>query len=914
MYYECAPKATDRANYNDTHHSGPVQICLAASVDGVNWMEYNESLPNGHSFQNAATTTPTPVVERDPAVEALCGWSETEIPGQYVADFPECDDINAYGSGHPSAISRPIGSSGAREVWLYYYDSKGAWGDSGSFLRKISYGINFGQAVKIKGLDPVTGLPTNADPILGKVQYFDVRVGDRTGVFISTYPRDSSNYFTYSFDGEHWLDSQIVRPEMRVGEAVSDEMDGPPTHCIVPGAPAMVGDKYGSLNSLSSVTILSGEGYKGFQDGCTATNGCTCYSPLEEPPGRRGATWSLYLLKGDFGHIAKPGDDVCDLYDEQSPRDQFERGIAGTVGDIVWIDEGGRYSYSSWSDFQAKNFNLGSKAYLNVNNATFDDLEQCGYDGPRPEFASPDAASVARGLAVKVRVLDNDSGVGLDPASIVIAPRPSHGVVSVDGAGVVTYTHNNDAATADSFGYSVRAANGLRSNVAGVQVTIAASQAIYRVNAGGPALSGGWTEDRAWSSGGIPSSRVNAAATLDKTYFYAGAVTVDGSVPAGVPTDLFKDDRYALPGGTRMKWEFPVDSDRQVEVRLYFAENYRTTPGRIFDVTAEGIEMISDLDVFVAAGNVQHKGLMRAFKTFATDGTLNLEFVQQGDSPIVDGLEILGFAPLANPVPTAIPDTSKVAAGWKTKVDVLANDSDTSPGSLAPTTVTIVNGPQYGTATVNPTTGVVTYTNTNGAQTADRFSYTVKDNLGALSNATVVTIAIKPVSVLYRVNAGGASVAATPSWSTDTVATPSTYVNHTVSGNNNVYSTAATIQNLPPGFSQALLQSQRFDNGLAPNMIWNFPVSAGSGPEVEVQLYFAEIYLTGPGQRVFGVKLENDVAYPSLDIYQLSGGKDRYYSPSPYRLSTDGTLTIDFMLGAANAPIISAIEVRGPAN
>ena len=70
-------------------------------------------------------------------------------------------------------------------------------------------------------------------------------------------------------------------------------------------------------------------------------------------------------------------------------------------------------------------------------------------------------------------------------------------------------------------------------------------------------------------------------------------------------------------------------------------------------------------------------------------------------------------------------------------INVLANDHDPD-GSLNPGTVTLVSPPASGSAVVNPD-GTITYTpgTTLGNNT---FTYTVKDNLGAVSNAATVTV------------------------------------------------------------------------------------------------------------------------------------------------------------------------------
>jgi VCBS repeat-containing protein len=76
-------------------------------------------------------------------------------------------------------------------------------------------------------------------------------------------------------------------------------------------------------------------------------------------------------------------------------------------------------------------------------------------------------------------------------------------------------------------------------------------------------------------------------------------------------------------------------------------------------------------------------------------------------------------------------------------VNVLANDSD-ADGTLDRATVALATLPASGTATVNATTGVITYTPAAASSGAVSFTYTVKDNNGATSNAATVVITIIP--------------------------------------------------------------------------------------------------------------------------------------------------------------------------
>lgn len=98
-------------------------------------------------------------------------------------------------------------------------------------------------------------------------------------------------------------------------------------------------------------------------------------------------------------------------------------------------------------------------------------------------------------------------------------------------------------------------------------------------------------------------------------------------------------------------------------------------------------------------------------------------------------------------------------------------------------------------------------------------------------------------ATIFRINAGGNLVSATPNWETDSAATPSPYVNAGATGNQTFNpGTAIDLSDpsVPAGTPQAIFQSERWDPGDGAELQWDFPVTPGN---YQVQLYFAETYL-----------------------------------------------------------------------
>ncbi|MCH1928635.1 tandem-95 repeat protein [Shewanella sp. A25] len=106
-----------------------------------------------------------------------------------------------------------------------------------------------------------------------------------------------------------------------------------------------------------------------------------------------------------------------------------------------------------------------------------------------------------------------------------------------------------------------------------------------------------------------------------------------------------------------------------------------------------------------------------------------------------------------NDAPVALDDTASLDEDTSVEIDVLANDSDIEDGKPDPATVLIIQSPQHGRVTVDPITGVVTYTPDKDYFGPDSFVYLVDDSGNASpeeppvhSNPATVNITVNPVN------------------------------------------------------------------------------------------------------------------------------------------------------------------------
>ncbi|MFZ1027056.1 MAG: Ig-like domain-containing protein, partial [Limnoraphis robusta] len=117
--------------------------------------------------------------------------------------------------------------------------------------------------------------------------------------------------------------------------------------------------------------------------------------------------------------------------------------------------------------------------------------------------------------------------------------------------------------------------------------------------------------------------------------------------------------------------------------------------------------------------------------------------------------------PAANQSPVANNDDATVITGGVKVLNVLSNDSDTD-GSLNLSTLAIVNQPSNGSVQVN-SNGTITYTNTSGSVGSDSFTYTIKDNQGAISNPATVSVDVVEQALAFNSD-DFSQVALDPQW------------------------------------------------------------------------------------------------------------------------------------------------------
>ena len=486
----------------------------------------------------------------------------------------------------------------------------------------------------------------------------------------------------------------------------------------------------------------------------------------------------------------------------------------------------------------------------------------------------------------------------------------------------------------------------------GIEITAdgdAAGTVLFRVNAGGAeiaAIDGGpnWAADTGTFLADVGSNNT-----------VAFNVTPGATVVPTTPAGIFQTERWDQVGGTEMQWAFDALVPGTYEVRLFMGNGFSGTSAigqRVFDVAIEGT-VLSNLDDIDLVDRFGHStGGMISNTVSVTDGTLNIDFLHGVENPLINGIEILQLDG-GSPTPTVsiisgsptVDEGSSVQISLATSVTVPSDETVTVTFEIVPGSATPGADYSFANGTFDENTGVYTGSVAIAGSSSDATFFInitqdtdieadeafivnitgVSPNAQIGTSSATVTIAdddsAAPGSVVYRVNAGGAEVAANDggiAWSADQSAAdangsaqlgaPSVYLVDRGAANDDV----TYGDNTPPGpgtnatgAPDGLFVTERFSTLANPNNVgYAFDVTNG---DYTVNLFFDELFFTAAGSRVFDVEIEGNLVLEDFDTYakyQSDTGVESFSTTV-----TDNELNIEFLKGAVNNPHIAAIEI-----
>jgi hypothetical protein len=480
---------------------------------------------------------------------------------------------------------------------------------------------------------------------------------------------------------------------------------------------------------------------------------------------------------------------------------------------------------------------------------------------------------------------------------------PSAGNQVYSGLTDTTYA-DTSANPAQHYYYVVLATNDVGvsapSNIASASTRSAGGQIsadVLDINTGGYATGGtpNWVEDE-YSSGGQWAG-------------YSGGTIDTSQVPNPAPQYVYQTNRYGtfnydIPGFT------PGSS---YIVDLHFAETYWSNPGqRQFNVALNGKPVLTNFDIVAAAGG-KWRAIVESFLTTAdSTGYIHLAFAPgNADNPQINGIEVGTACTSSCAAPPAAPTRLKAKDVSTNEVD-LSWTASTSPGvtyiiyrsQLAGATkgapqiiASGVSGTAYADVSANPGSHYGYYLaaiDPAGLSAASNTAFASTPSAGAAIRNTVIAI-----------NAAGGAVAegaegsqAAFMWLADEDFTGGTPT-----------STGATVNTspVPNPAPQAVYQTNRYGA-----MTYGIPGFTPGGTYI-VDLHFAETYWTAPGLRLFNVVINNKQVLNNYDIFASAGSEYTATVQSFYATADSaGTITINFVAGAADNPQINGIQIGTP--
>jgi hypothetical protein len=458
---------------------------------------------------------------------------------------------------------------------------------------------------------------------------------------------------------------------------------------------------------------------------------------------------------------------------------------------------------------------------------------------------------------------------------------------------LTTTTDSDTSLTASTtYFYVVEAVNGAGStqSLQASMQTLAASGVteVIAINAG--------------SATAVPDSTTNATFVADMDFTGGNddatnhAITIPTAIasiaaPAAVYTDAHQGGvTYTIPN---------LSAGNTYTVVLHFAELFFTAPNsRLFNVSINGAQVLTNFDIFAAAGNASFTAAVETIPNISpVNGQIVIAFTNgTNDQPMVNGIEIQTGG-------TAIPSSPTVltaSTGSSNTVNLSWTASVSSGVTYTVFRSTIAGFvPSSATQIANKLTTTSFSDTSLTASTMYYYVVEAVNGAGVLSppSQQVATSTAAASTDVIAINAGSSMVVGSFIGDTDFVG-----------GNNDAPGHAITT---PTAIASLAAPAAVYADAHQGSVTYTIP-NLSATRTYTVVLHFAELFFTSANSRQFDVSINGTQVLTNFDIFAAAGNANFTAVVQSFANITpvNGQIVIAFYNGAHDQPMVNGIEIQ----
>jgi large repetitive protein len=406
----------------------------------------------------------------------------------------------------------------------------------------------------------------------------------------------------------------------------------------------------------------------------------------------------------------------------------------------------------------------------------------------------------------------------------------------------------------------------------------------------------------AGSATAVPDSANNATFIAD-TDFTGGnddvtnhAITIPTAIasiaaPAAVYADAHQGGvTYTIPN---------LSAGNTYTVVLHFAELFFTTPNsRLFNVSINGTQVLTNFDIVAAAGNASFTAAVQTIPNITPlNGQIVIAFTNGAkDQPMVNGIEIQTGGPAIPSAPTAL----QVATGSSSAIN-LSWTASVSSG----VTYTVFRSTTAGFVPSAATQVANNLTTTSFSDTSltpsTMYYYVVEavNGAGVLSppSQQVSTSTAAASADVIAINAGSSMVVGSFIGDTDFVG-----------GNDDAPGHSITI---PAAIANIAAPAAVYADAHQGGVTYTIP-NLSATRTYTVVLHFAELFFTTANSRQFNASINGTQVLQNFDIFAAAGNANFTAVVQSFANITpvNGQIVIAFSNGAHDQPMVNGIEIK----